>query len=160
MQASTEDYRRKREHRLAVARSIWPTGKGWQAEAEERARAYFDRGMPVAAVATYQPVRESNERAEARTRGIAEGRRLARARRERFRSWLFTNYQDRAALRVDDYASPEAALCDPVVVEAVCRLIGGDWFELYLWENYGPLARRLRKSKRWAALPWQREAGR
>jgi hypothetical protein len=94
-----------------------------------------------------------------RTRGIALGHVRARARKERFRSWLYSNYQDRAARLVDEHASPEAALlAEPLVLEGVCRSIGGDWFERWSWSaRFKELARKVMGSRRWCSLPWQQE---
>jgi hypothetical protein len=131
-------------------RSIWP-GPDHNTLARAR-RGVLGHAMRLWAV-------RMDAADERRTRGIALGHVRARARKERFRSWLYSNYQDRAARLVDEHASPVAALlAEPLVLEGVCRSIGGDWFERWSWSaRLRELARKVMGSRRWCSLPWQQE---
>lgn len=157
--------------REAVARSIWPTGKP------------ADPDDPVPFAFAYDTIRVGRTHVDAgpfsyskrvlvceRGRidiGIAEGRRLARARMERFVAWLRSEGLTGLAMLSSAHLSPEAATMESI--EAGCRwpfkAAGIAWDEAWLREARGAcdfalMGRRALASPEWAALPWQREAGR
>ena len=148
---------------LAVARSIWPTGK------PARPFAFCaNENLCLACRAERRRLRV----ADVRARGIAEGRRLAARRTERFVAWLReSGYEDPAF--AERFVSPEAAMTQAANAMGARRLLV-QWVasdEAFTEEQRASVAdcqprevqeatRRLLFSPEWAALPWQREAGR
>lgn len=160
---------------------IWPTGTvaGRPLSADMVAvrvaavRAYLACGWSLDAVRHIHPRAVEAFEHSQRTRGIAEGRRLAARRMERFRLWLLP-LDAIAESRSRRYVSPEQYAIDAVEHGDAWPFfaLGGDWlvrwYETHREGESGLVDelvgagrwRRRGPSPEWAALPWQREGGR
>lgn len=167
---------------LAAARSIWPTGKpARQAYQRDevvallaRDGSFVSHGRVISAGRLYVEVTDcivggrylwAPERTvPARTRGIAEGRRLARERHRRFMEWL--RDCPVAHFVALDHArnslSPEHAVAVAAADGFLWPFVATEWGvqcrrDADPWD-WAALGVELLASPEWAALPWQREA--
>lgn len=143
---------------------IWPT-KARGLSGEKRYAALMQAGSYTAAAAVARRLCA----VRLRTRGIAEGHVRARARMRRFVAWLDRiDANDEARDIADGALSPEHALF--LMVEDICAgtvmdALGPVLVQAYIVNGLSDadvraFARRVLASPEWAALPWQREAGR